>query len=67
MPGFRVVVRHGGTRPRYEVMDVEAASLSDALRDVADRIPPELDATADLVEVRRQATEEDRERDTVPG
>ncbi|GEM_PF-496425 len=67
MPGFRVVVRYGGARHRYEVMDVEAASLSAALRDVLGRLTPELDATADLVEIRRQATPEDRERDTAPG
>jgi len=48
-------------------MDVEAASLSAALRDVLGRLTPELDATADLVEIRRQATPEDRERDTAPG
>lgn len=52
MPSYRVTVRWGRSRHQYHVHDVEATSLRDALREAADRMPEEVAASADLVEIR---------------
>lgn len=60
MNRYRVTIRHG--RPaRYHVEDVEAGSLPDAMRLAADRIPGEVGATGDLVEVRLSVGPDDRQ------
>lgn len=61
MPTYRATFRYGDQRPRYEMIDVEAADLRDALRAAADRVPDEVAVTAELVEVRRQADPDARE------
>lgn len=61
MPSYRATFRYGGQHPRYEMLDVEADDLRDALRTAADRVTDEVVATADLVEVRRQTDPEDRD------
>ncbi len=61
MPSYRVTVRHGGERPRYEMIDLEADDLRGALRTAADRLGDEVAATAELAEVRRQADPDERE------
>lgn len=61
MTRYRATLRYGGARHQYHVMDVEAASLVAAIRAVADQVPAEADATADLVEIRRQTDPEQRE------
>lgn len=53
MARFRVTIRYDGGR-RYELLDVEAATLRDALRRAADAFPAAAGATADLAEVRLQ-------------
>lgn len=61
MPSYRATFRYGGPRPRYEVLDIEAADLRVALRSAADLVADEVVATAELVEVRRQTDPKERE------
>jgi len=61
VPQYRATLRYGGSRHQYHVVDVRADSLSAAIRAVADQVPAEADATADLVEIRRQADPDARE------
>lgn len=61
MPRFRVTFRYGGPRARYDVLDIDAPELRTAMRVAADRVADEVVATAELVEVRVQPGEEDRE------
>ena len=61
MHHYRVTVRFGAPRARYEMLDVEAADLREALREAASRIPDEVASTADLAEVRRQTPPDDRD------
>jgi len=58
---FRVTIRWGERASRYEMVDVEAASLREALLAAAERVGAEVDATADLAEVRRLVEREGRE------
>jgi len=50
---YRVTVRYALRPPRYDVFELQASSLAEALRAAAARIPDEVQASADLVEVRR--------------
>jgi hypothetical protein len=61
MVQYRVTIRYGQERPRYEVFDIEAGDLGEALRLAAESVPPEAAATAELAEVRRQVDPERRE------
>ncbi len=61
MARYRVTIRYGNSGKRYEVLDVEAATLREALLRAAEEFPPEAESTADLVEVRVQAEPEARE------
>ena len=53
MPSYRATFRYGGARPRYEMLDLEAADLRAALRSAAERIDDDVAETAELVEIRR--------------
>ena len=61
MPSYRATFRYGGSRPRYEMLDVEAADLRAALIAAAERVPEAVAASAELVEVRRQVDPDQRE------
>ncbi|HEX7117306.1 MAG TPA: hypothetical protein VF212_00865 [Longimicrobiales bacterium] len=61
MARYRVTIRYGDSGKRYEVIDVEAATLRDALRRAADEFPSDAEDTADLAEVRLQVEPEARE------
>ncbi len=61
MNRYRVTIRFGSPRSQYRVLDVEAATLREALRRAAEDFPPEAEATADLVEIRRQVDPDSRE------
>lgn len=66
MPVYRATIRYAAAgRQRYHLEDIDAPSLMDALRLAAGRVPAEVGATADLVEVRLQIDPERRE--FVPG
>jgi hypothetical protein len=49
---YRVTIRHQSQLQQYEVFEVEAANLRDALLEVTARFPEQLTETSDLVEVR---------------
>jgi hypothetical protein len=49
---YDVTVRHGSGRKHYHTFTVEAPDVSEALRLAAARIPGEVTAGADLVELR---------------
>ncbi len=52
-PGrYRATIRYRQRTQRYEIIEVEAADLRDALAKVKERFPPALVDTADLVEIR---------------
>lgn len=61
MATYRVTIRYGVGSSQYEVLDVEAERLSDALRKAADTLPKEAETTADLAEIRLQTDPETRE------
>ena len=61
MNRYRITIRFGATRPQYRVLDVEAPTLRVALQRAADEFPEEAEATADLVEIRRQVEPDARE------
>jgi hypothetical protein len=61
MPFYRVTIRHGAPRQQYHVMDLTANSLREALRMAAEEFPEAATDTADLVEIRRQVEEEERQ------
>ena len=61
MPSYRVTIRYGAPRARYEVLDLEAADLPAALVAAAERLSGEVAATAELAEVRRQTEPDERE------
>ena len=66
MPSYRATIRYVASgRHRYHLEDVDAATLMDAVRLAAERVPAEVSSTADLVEVRVQVDPEGRE--FVPG
>ena len=49
---YRVTIRHYSGAQRYEVFDLDAADLRDAMVEAAERFPESLTASADLVEIR---------------
>jgi len=49
---YQITVRYGGSRQRYHTFAVDAEEARAALRAAADRLPPEVAADADLVELR---------------
>lgn len=49
---YRMTLRHGAPGQRYHVVDIEAASLRDAMMQAVNAFPQGMDATADLVEIR---------------
>jgi hypothetical protein len=49
---YQVTVRHGAQRQRYHTYEVDAHDAATALRLAAERLPPEISAEADLVELR---------------
>lgn len=57
---YRITIRHGQPH-RYHMEDVRAATLADAVRQVADRFPAQVAETGDLLEIRRQMDPEQRE------
>jgi hypothetical protein len=61
MQQYRITIRYGHPRRQYHVLDLEAATLADALRDAAEALSSEISATADLAEVRLQVEAEARE------
>ncbi|HUG39646.1 MAG TPA: hypothetical protein VMM12_04140 [Longimicrobiales bacterium] len=61
MHHYRVTIRFGAPRARYEMLDVEAEDLRGALREAAEKMPAEVAATAELAEVRRQSRPDERE------
>ena len=61
MPSYRATFRYGGSRPQYEVLDIEAADLRAAMAEAAERVGDDIVATAELVEIRLQTDPEERE------
>lgn len=61
MPNYRATIRFTEAGQKYEVVDVMANSVREAMRMVAEQFPDEALATADLVEIRLQADPEERE------
>ena len=57
---YQITVRYGGSRQRYHTFVVGAEEAGAALRAAADRLPPEVAADADLVELRVAADPERR-------
>ncbi len=49
---YRVTIRYERRFQQYEVFEVEAANLRDALSEATARFPEEVIETSDLVEVR---------------
>lgn len=49
---YRVTIRYHRQTQRYEIIELEAADLRDALAKAKDRFPPALLDTADLAEIR---------------
>ncbi len=49
---YKATIRYQQQTQRYEIIEVEAADLCEALAKVKDRFPPALVETADLVEIR---------------
>jgi hypothetical protein len=60
MPSFRVTIRYGPPGQRYEMLDLEADSAPEALRQLLADYPAHAAATTDLIELRRQAQPEER-------
>ncbi len=60
MPSYRITIRYGGPPSRYEVLDVDASDLREALQAAAGRLSDEVAGTADIAEVRAQAAPDDR-------
>ena len=59
---FRITVRYvSAGAHRYHIDDVEADTLAEAMSQSAARMPADVGASADLVEVRRQADPDRRE------
>jgi hypothetical protein len=49
---YQITIRYGTKTQRYHTFLVEAADVPAALREAADRIPPEIKTETDLVELR---------------
>lgn len=58
---YRVAIRYGDSGAHYEILEVEAETLREALRRAADELPEEAETTADLAEVRLQVDPDARE------
>ena len=58
---FQITLRHGKKRQRYLTFQVEASTAVEALRLAPDRIPAEIAAEIDLVEL-RVAPDPEKER-----
>ena len=52
MSQYRVTIRHFRETTLYEVMEMDAENVLEALTRAVERFPEELAETADLVEVR---------------
>lgn len=63
MPHYRATIRFTEAGQKYEVIDLTANSVREALRLVADQFPDAALASADLVEIRLQADQDERESD----
>ena len=50
---YRVTIRWFSETQRYEIFELEADDLKDALARTVERFPEDLVASADLLEVRR--------------
>jgi hypothetical protein len=61
MPLYRVTIRFGTPKQQYEVMDLSANSLREALRLAAEQFPDAAGSSADLVEIRQQVDPDERE------
>lgn len=57
---YRVTVRYGGESLRYHLDQVQADDLSEAMTAAARALPPEVVASADLVEIRPAVDPESR-------
>jgi len=57
---YQITVRYGGSRQRYHTFVVDADDARAALRVAAERIPAEVAADADLVELREAVDPERR-------
>jgi hypothetical protein len=57
---YQITVRFGGSRQRYHTFVVDADDARAALRVAAERIPAEVAADADLVELREAVDPERR-------
>lgn len=51
--GYRVTIRYYQEVQRYEVFELEATDLREALTSASERVPAEIVDSADLVEIRR--------------
>ncbi|HSL70842.1 MAG TPA: hypothetical protein VK864_11415 [Longimicrobiales bacterium] len=63
MPRYRVTIRIGRPGRQYDVHDVDAGSLRDALEHVLARYPADAEA-ADLLEIRLHVEPEERSYST---
>lgn len=57
---FQVTVRHGAPSMRYHTQSVEAENLKTVLVALAAKLPPEVLANGDLVEIRTAVDPEQR-------
>jgi hypothetical protein len=58
---YRITVRYGQQGYRYHTLTLEAHHLAEALRELADRLPPDVRDFADLAEIRSEVRPEERE------
>jgi hypothetical protein len=63
MPLYRVTIRFGEPKHQYDVLDLTANSLREALRLAVEQFPEAAAGNADLVEIRRQVDPEEREQE----
>ena len=61
MPHYRVTIRFGAPKQQYEVQDLTANSLREAMRMAVDEFPETAAENADLVEIRLQVDPDARE------
>lgn len=65
MPKYQVTVRYTERYQRYHVFAVDAADVAEALARASAELPPEVNAAADLVELRVAVDPEQRGRETL--
>ncbi len=58
--GYQVTIRYGKQYQRYHTLLLDAEDLGTALRQAADALPPEINAEADLAELRRSIDPDQR-------